>query len=51
MAVFPVGNRFIGLIYETDIESVRSQGGYRCKADGGIAEQRQSDAEGLVACP
>jgi hypothetical protein len=51
MAVFPIWDRFIGLVYETDIESVRGQGSDRHKADGGIAEQGQADTEGFVAFP
>jgi hypothetical protein len=50
LAVLPIWNRLIGLVYEADIESVRGQGSHRRKADGGISEQGQADTKGLVAC-
>jgi hypothetical protein len=47
-AILPVWNRFIRLVYKTDVEPVWGQGSHRCKTDGGIAEQGQADAESLV---
>jgi hypothetical protein len=51
LAVLPVWDRFVRLVYEADIESVWGQGSYRRKTDGGVTEQGQADSEGLVACP
>jgi hypothetical protein len=47
-AILPVRYRFIRLIYETDIEMVWGQGSHRRKTDGGVPEQGQADAKGLV---
>jgi hypothetical protein len=38
------------LVYETEMEPIRGQRGDQGQADGGISEQRQADAECLVAC-
>jgi hypothetical protein len=48
LAVLPVWDRFIRLVYEADIESVWGQGSHRRKTDGRVAEQGKANAEGLV---
>jgi hypothetical protein len=50
LAALPIRHRLMGLVYETDLEPLRGQGGDQGQADGGISEQGQADAERLVAC-
>lgn len=51
LTVLPIWNRFMGLVHQTYIESVWSQGGDCRKADSGIAEQGQADTKSLIARP